>query len=274
MAAHRDVPAVTCSLSLRRRPAAPRRTRGLPRTRRRYPSPARQRRDAGAGTARRASPRLVPAYDRYMPARFGGRVRNLRAPSSARTLAPLSSTNVSRSACVARSQSANRPSDPAQHVGCSGCGEMSGRIRPAQSQHPVSRTARVSSQRIQTSRGPRPGGARLAGPPDTAVEGAHAPSACSTPRCSSVSTRTSAKSRTWRTGPAPQPPALREHTRAPHTAARGPTPRQRDVLPPPGPPGRPVGSPLPPAAAIAKIRFTVAIGNLPEALNARPVEGG
>ena len=70
---------------------------------------------------------------------------------------------------------------------------------------------------------------------------------------------------------------VREHTRAPHTAARGPTPRQRDVAC-----RLEVGQrraaarALPPAAAIAKIeRFTDAIGDLPEAVNAlryRPVQ--
>ena len=70
---------------------------------------------------------------------------------------------------------------------------------------------------------------------------------------------------------------VREHTRAPHTAARGPTQRQRDVAR-----RLEVGQrraaarALPPAAAIAEIeRFTDAIGNLPEAVNAlqyRPVQ--
>ena len=63
---------------------------------------------------------------------------------------------------------------------------------------------------------------------------------------------------------------VREHTRAPHTAARGPTPRQRDVAC-----RLEVGQrraaarALPPAASIAEIeRFTDTIGDLPEAANA------
>ena len=63
---------------------------------------------------------------------------------------------------------------------------------------------------------------------------------------------------------------VREHTRAPHTAARGPTPRQRDVAC-----RLEVGQrraaarALPPAASIAEIeRFTDTIGDLPEASNA------
>jgi len=70
---------------------------------------------------------------------------------------------------------------------------------------------------------------------------------------------------------------LRKHTRPPHTAAGRPTPRQRDVARRlKGGQRRRAARALPPAASIAEIeRFTDAVGDLPEGVNAlryRPVQ--
>ena len=196
---------------------------------------------------------------------------------------------------------ADRPSGPSQHVG----GQVAARNvgtyqQPAQSQHPVqvSAPARVvpadpgvaGPQAPRTGRQPHPAQPAMPGAhqipqlradkgsgaarvlmrhqrvPDPALVAGLHPHQRQVPN---LADRAGHVNR-WRH-------RVREHTRAPHTAASGPPPRQRDVACrfEVGQ-RRAAARALPPAAAIAKIeRFTDPIGNLPEAVNAlryRPLQ--
>ena len=189
---------------------------------------------------------------------------------------------------------ADRPCGPAQDVG----GQVAARDagthqQPAQSQHPVQVSAPA-----------------LVFPSDPGVAGAQAPRTCREPDAAQPAMRRAHQIPQLRTDKrtgaprvlvrhqrVPDPALLvglhphqrqvperadrgrhvhcrrhrvREHTRAAHTAARGPTLRQRDVACHPEVGQRRAATrTLPAATPIVEIeRFTNAIGDLPEAANA------
>ena len=157
-----------------------------------------------------------------------------------------------------------------------GSGECAGARRPIRSR----RRGRAGAAHMPRTR--RRPASHVPSPPDTAVAdrqtdrrsaGARAPSACSRPGAARRSPP----------APAPSPERadrarhvncrrhrVREHTRAAHTVARGPTLRQRDVACRPEVGQRRAATrTLPAATVIVEIeRFTNAIGDLPEADNA------
>ena len=266
----------------------------------------RQRRDARCGHREACAPRRFQRVHIHRLARFGRGVRAVPAPAPAGLTHPnpvrraharprvfgLVHERLQQPGAIAVEALTvvnDRPCGPAQDVG----GQVAARDagthqQPAQSQHPVQVSAPAlvvpsdPGAAAHMSRTRRRPASHAPSPPDTAVAdrqtdrrpaGARAPSACSRPGAAR------------RSPPAPaQVPKcadrarhvncrrhrVREHTRAAHTVARGPTLRQRDVACRPEVGQRRAATrTLPAATPIVEIeRFTNAIGDLPEAANA------